>query len=270
MNFTKVGIVLVAMLVLGFSCKKKETTSPINKNTGVKTISLRFRSDFVTPQTDGMRVTYQLSYSGNKLVSATPNGDASQLGTIYFTYSGDNVQSAYRTVHWGTPADTALLDSVSFTYRDSRIDSMFIYQRRNNIVFTDYAAGFTYSGGVVGSIVTNIFDPIQSLTAGSDIIQLKAGADYGYAYDITALPNNLNSLPIWVILNMGQLRYGDDYWWTYPLSMNSHLVNSMHNTSVLYSKDRMNFSYLIKESRITRRITEHTATGVIDTVEFGY
>ncbi len=269
MNVIRVGLFAVIMLLAGFSCKKKETTNPITKNTGVKTISLRLRSDFETPQ-NGTLITYQLAYSNDKLVTATPTNNAGQVGTIYFTYSGNNVQSAVRTMHWGTPTDTALLDSVSFTYRDNRIDSMFIYQRRNNVVFTDYAAGFTYSGVVVGGIASNIFDPIHSLRAGSDIISLKTSADYGYAYDITELPNNLNSLPIWVVLNMGQLRYGDDYWWTYPLSMNSHLVNSMHNTSVSYSSDRINFSYLIKESRITRRIAQNIGTGIADTVEFGY
>ena len=223
-------ILFIASLLQFFSCKKSDSnTSPTDRNTGIKTISMRFRANIYNDTAnDGTPVKYDLVYDGDRLMIAKPNADAFFLGTIYFLYSGNNVKSVFRTVvdrqHGG---DTVMFDSLSFKYTGDRIDSMIVCQKYRNVSRETYRGGFTYSGNTLSGINSDLFDPISATASGTNIVSLSiVSSSYSCNYGLTNIHNSLASLPIWLIMSLTQSY--TDYYWLYPLLINSDLIYTFY------------------------------------------
>lgn len=269
------GLIFILIFV-AFSCKKSKDDglSPTNPYTGVKSISLKLkRYTYDDTVYTGTAVKYTMIYDGKRITSAVPDTDPSHIGTIYLTYNGNNVASVYRTMLLPNN-DTAISDSLGFVYSGDKIATIYHSQRGfNNAYRVFYKYQFVYNGNAIARVewFSDTSANAHFYFTGDDknVSRISMGNSNAYTFDYTStdLQNNLaSSVPIWAIMWMAQADM--ELIQTYPMFMNTKLVNACRN--VLNSDNRRGYSYDIKDSRVTKRVTEDFLTGTKDTVSFGY
>lgn len=270
------------VLLLGltiFACKKaKNTGDQANPSklgyTGLRSVTqVGWYSQADTAW--AAKITWQLQYTGKKLVSVAPDNFKQRLGTIYFTYDASDRPVAISQVGLMPGGDTASYQRFDIAYDLSgKLRSIVSFSSLGNNTTLNL---FRYTNGLLTSIVRPnngqiiVFDTALNIVndAAGNIIGTRNVGGSGLDFTLSDKQNTLaGSTPVWLLQHFLEGSFERN---NTPFYINRYLV-----ASVIQSGSGATYfdnNYLFDgNGNVTRRVkvTPSYPPSVYDTVTYTY
>lgn len=207
-------------------------------------------------------VTYTLTYNGQNIVTATPDVFGDYTGNYRFTYAGNRLVAATRTL-------SSTVENYTLSYNTMGL--------LDTLTANGSKYAFTYTGTDVTGIATatinngqyNWFDANRyffTLSDGNVLKMINSQLPGPVIYTTASTKNNLaQSLPVWLLMSNIT---GMNNVYSYPLYMNKDLVNSLYdsamaNSGTIYVNETVN-------GKLTSVIDNNLLDNSKDTIWFTY